>query len=187
MYSRKCAVFNEEVPGIPIDWKIPGVTNFLRSLLQWISQNQRPTTAVSPCESIPSFPHGRNHESWWSPGFQCPKKSGISMKRNLRGSWQSFVNMCLEVQVGNKGEKRYAGALCALIWNLQKYIYNGGLMIAYQLLVKDAVSPKMLLSKKRNSKKKTPLIQGMMGGYIDIFIINQSDNQMIWFLLEEFR
>ena len=120
-------------------------------------------------------------ESWVS----VPEKSGISMKRNLRGSWQSFVNMCLEVQVGNKGEKRYAGALCALIWNLQKYIYNGGLMIACQLLVKDAVSPKMLLSKKRNSTKKNVFDSG--NRRLDIFIINQSDNQMIWFLLEEFR
>ena len=36
-------------------------------------------------------------------------------------------------------------------------------MIACQLLVKDAVSPKMLLSKKRNSKKKTSLIRGIGG------------------------
>ena len=86
---------------------------------------------------------------------------------------------------GKQGEKRYAGALCALIWNLQKYIYNGALMIACQLLVKDAVSPKMLLSKKRNSKKKNVFDSG--NRRLDIFIINQSDNQMIWFLLEEFR
>ena len=87
--------------------------------------------------------------------------------------------MCLEVQVGNKGEKRYAGALCALIINMKST------EIYLQWWTHDCMSAigerccfsKDVVVKEKKFHKKNVFDSG--NRRLDIFIINQSDNQMI--------